>query len=144
MSEQLFERKRKTYKLRWAEDEELAGLQVTMRSVSVESMLAMAGLADELRSAGDEAGPGRIRELFERFADRLQEWNLAEEGEPVAADLAGVMSCDLDFIMVLFEAWFSAVTDVSAPLAKSSGAGTTSAPEPPILAQASQSLSHGR
>lgn len=119
-----FRPKKRLYKLVF-ESQELEGLEVAMRSVSVDSMLKMAAVADAAkRNEVDLAG---LEGMFARFARALEVWNVEDdEGQPVPADLGGVRSQDVDFIMAVFEAWFEAVMDVDAGLGKGSPSGGNS------------------
>lgn len=66
-------------------------------------------------------------ELFEYFADSLVEWNLEDEtGEPVAMTVAGLKSQDLDFVLTMVMAWFSAISGVRKDLPQPSENGEPS------------------
>jgi hypothetical protein len=122
-----FKPKRKTYRLVF-EDEGMAGLEVVMRSLTVESMTQMARAADAVK--GDTVDAAAIEDLFARFAAALKEWNLDDDDDqPVPPTAAGVMSQDLDFVMAVFEAFFRAVTDVDPPSPAASPGGGTSGQE---------------
>jgi hypothetical protein len=122
-----FKPNRKTYRLVF-EDEDLAGLEVVMRSLTVESMTKLAAAADAVK--GDSVDVAAIEDLFGRFAATLKEWNVVDDdGKPVPATAGGVMSQDLDFVMAVFEAYFEAVTGVNPPSPAASPGGGTSGPE---------------
>ena len=103
--------------------EDLPGLEVHMRSVSVGKLMDMAGLADEFK--GGDADPAKVSELFTMFADRLVSWNLdGDDDKPVPADLAGVRSLDVDLFMAIFEGWFESIVSAPPPLQKPSANGS--------------------
>lgn len=127
--------RRKVYKLRF-EDDDLAGLVVRVRSVSIGSLLGLTDLAGI-----DTGDPGpedlaKLRELFEVFAGALVEWNVEDDqGQPVPATLAGVTAQDLDFVMGVIRTWLQVLTSVPAPLgAPSSGGERSPAPSIPMEA----------
>jgi hypothetical protein len=122
-----YQRPVKAYRLKF-EDPDLAGLEVTVRSVAISEFLKMtelAGAADDPKVAAASAG-----EVFHVLAGALMEWNLDDAaGQPVPATYEGIISCELDFVMMIVNAWLSAMSDVSPPLLNGSSAGTTSALE---------------
>jgi hypothetical protein len=80
---------------------------------------------DTLKAVGD---------LFETFATALVSWNLEDEdGTPVSADLEGIQSQDMEFILAVVRAWLEAVSSVNAPLGEgSTGGGTSQVPSIPM------------
>jgi hypothetical protein len=118
------------------EDEDLAGLDVRARSLSVARMLELTRLAGEmaqldLRNLDDEQRQ-KLTTIFEIFAERLVSWNVMDEQPdgshvPVPATFEGLMSQDFDQIFRVIQAWQTAVAGVAAPLARSSTVGATSA-----------------
>lgn len=89
--------------------EDLPGLDVAMRSVSVGKLMDMAAMADKVKTG--EADVDEALELFRLFADRLISWNLDDDtDQPVSADLEGVRSLDTDLFMQIFEGWFEGMT----------------------------------
>lgn len=115
--------KRKTWKLVFA-DEDMAGLEVAMRSVSVDSMIELAEL--QAAAAGGSLDGAGARKLFAGFAAALDSWNVEDEdGSPVPPTLDGVKAQDLDFVMAIVAAWFEAVTSVDPPSAAGSSSGGT-------------------
>jgi hypothetical protein len=94
--------------------EDLPGLEVVMRPISVGKLMDMAGMADGVKSG--KASETDTLELFRLFAGRLVSWNLdGDDDKPVPADLDGVRSLDTDLFMQIFEGWFEGMT--SAPKA---------------------------
>ena len=110
-------------------DTPYAGLEVTMGAVSLGQMLEL------------EEAAGGTREMITRFADCVESWNVTNKGEPVPADLAGVLSQDPNFILAIVLGWQRNVATAPPPLPDASDSGGTSAEEPmPGLASASRSL----
>lgn len=122
-----FKAKRKVYKLVFA-DEELAGLEILARSVSLGAMLSLSttGGVGKLDKDDTEQTNG----MFELFSNALVRWNLEDENEagetvPVPANLDGLMAQDTEFAMSIVTAWSEAIAGVSAPLGSKSGSGET-------------------
>jgi hypothetical protein len=113
-------------------DTPYAGLEVTMGAVSLGQILDIEDLTE---------ATGGTREMVTRFADCLESWNVTRGGEPVPADLAGVLSQDPNFILAIVLAWQRNVATAPPPLpgALSSG-GTSAEASMPGLASASRSL----
>lgn len=108
---------------------EYEGLEVTARSVSVEELLKITGVASQMTSRPDDK---QVGELFGFFASRLVSWNLEDEdGKPVPATLKGLMGEELGFMLNIIQAWVRAITGVSPPLppGSSAGAGATKGPD---------------
>ena len=62
-----------------------------------------------------------------RFAGALVSWNLEDEdGEPIPADLAGVLSNDFDLNLELIGAWLDAASGAATPLGRPSTSGSPS------------------
>lgn len=118
-------------------DTDLEGLEVRMRSQSVEElsqatsrMAAMAAVAKRMldMDVGDEESAKKafadidadsvsgVREVFRDFAAHLVSWNLQEDGVPVPATLEGVNAQDSTFILRLARAWQEAISGVGTPL----------------------------
>jgi hypothetical protein len=110
-----FKPTRKRYHLKFA-DPEMNGLEVVAHAGSTGDVLAIMGLSDGDVHAGAES--------LKVFAKCLVSWNIEDEdGKPVPADLDGLKSLDLDFVMLLIQGWVQAVQDVPAPLEKPSNSG---------------------
>lgn len=108
-----------------------AGLEVTMGAISM-------GGALELEET--PAGGLGARKVLARFADHLEAWNVTRKGEPVPADLGGVLSQDARFVEAIILAWLRNLTQAPPPLSEGSGSGETSGEVPTGLADASRSL----
>jgi hypothetical protein len=122
-----FKAKRKIYKLKFA-DEDLAGLEVMARSVSLGQMLDLSSSEGVGKVDRDDAE--QTNGMFDLFVSALVSWNLEEEDEdgnavPVPPTLSGLRAQDTEFAMSLVNAWAEAISSVSAPLAKPSNSGET-------------------
>ena len=101
--------------------QEYEGLEVTARSVSVEELLKITGLANQMTAKPDDK---QVEELFGFFASRLVSWNLEDEdGKPVPATLKGLLGEEMGFILKIVQAWVRAITGVSPPLSNGSSNG---------------------
>lgn len=120
-------KRKKIFLLRFA-DGDLEGLEVRVRSISIERFLELAPLLDMTMSGGltpeDITG---IRETLAAFADVLVSWNLEEEdGTPVPCTVEGLMDQDLRFVLGLMTAWAEEIAGVAAPLERPSPSGEPS------------------
>lgn len=123
-----FETPRRVLKLAF-DDPELDGLEVKVRSVSLDRYLGFAdfGRLAELRTrAMTSDDRALVARMFDEFADALVEWNLTEDGEPVPATRQGVRDQDAEFMTTVVLAWITALIGVSAPLDSSSTGGPPS------------------
>ena len=112
-------------------DTPYAGLEVTMGAASLGQILDIEELAED----------GKTRPMVERFADCLESWNVTRSGQPVPADLDGVLSQDPNFILAIVLAWQRNVATAPPPLPDALSSGGTSAEESiPGLAGSSRSL----
>src|SRR6266511_963967 len=121
-----YQRERKVYRLRF-EDEEMEGLEVRARSAPIGQFIGLAKLANLDRGTVQPDDMDKIDELFRGFADSLVEWNLQDEdGRPVPADLQGIYTQEVDFILQIIFAWIEAIAGVSGTLAAASSDGERS------------------
>ncbi len=105
-----------------------------MRGLSIEGFLALARQAAAMQGLDLSAMKGpeldqalaSVDDLFTRFASSLKAWNLDDEhGRPVEADVAGVRSQELDFILEITMAWMDAIASVDPTSPKpANGSGT--------------------
>lgn len=121
-----FKPPRKLYKLKFA-DEEMNGLEVTMRSVSMGKILELQELSV---TVGDDPQAKEVaaqfRTMMTIFADALVEWNVEDDDEQaVPADFGGVLTQDPGFVMAVIQAWIQAISGVDAPLPAGSNSGAT-------------------
>jgi hypothetical protein len=125
---------RTLYKLDFSETEH-AGLEVTTRSLSIDGLLKIVGLAESVDSDAPDAA--LLGDLFQRFAAVLVAWNVEDDdGRPVNADYAGLTSQDPPFVMSVITAWVAAMSQAPRPLP---AASPPAAPEE-SLQLASQSM----
>lgn len=83
-------------------DTEFQGLEVTLRPVPMSVLSDIAVTA----SSGD---PSAFRHAAATFAYALESWNVEDDdGNPVPADLDGLMSQDPRFVSAVFKAWMEA------------------------------------
>lgn len=130
-----FKPDRKRYRLRWPPEHELGpsddnpeGLVVMMRGISVGTFMEVAEMADiDPRHFTKDQLP-QVKRLFVVVGEALAEWNLLDEdGAPVPATYAGVMTQDFPMVMSIIEGWMQAIGDVGAPLERPSADGKPSA-----------------
>lgn len=123
---------RKVYVLEFDSGDELHGLEVRTRSVSIGALLKIGSLQE---AAADDADPiaqiGAMSTLLDEFGALLVDWNLTDEHDaPVPADAAGLRSMDPEHVMRLIAVWQKAVGQVPSPLGDASPAGAQSAVPP--------------
>jgi hypothetical protein len=100
-----FRPKRAPFKLDFAGEYE--GLEITVRPVPMSVMQDIAVAA----SSGD---PQALRHAAATFAYALESWNVEDDdGNPVPADLDGLMSQDPRFVGTVFKAWMEAAHGAS-------------------------------
>lgn len=119
-----FRKNSKTYRLRF-EGTDLDGLEVTVRSVSVGTIMDMAELADVETGRMKAAD---MRRMLSTFADALVSWNWEDDvtGAPVPATYEGVASRDPADVALLVKHWAQAVAGVPDPLGEPSTGGSPS------------------
>jgi hypothetical protein len=108
-------------------DGELDGLEVTMRSVSLEHYLKASAahrLSDISRRDWSEDDRKAVEDLYESFASALVSWNVEDEkGDPVPATLEAVFDQDLQFLLPVALVWLQAMTGMDPELGKDSTSG---------------------
>lgn len=129
----------KQYRLKFIDDEHLAGLEVVMGSVSVGEYNKMMrfgmvlGLNEEAIQANDW--------IIELFVSRLVSWNLEdEEGKPVPANEEGVLGQERWIIAKVLTAWQMSLVQISDPLVPPSQNGGQSEEKSLNLGDSSESL----
>lgn len=141
-----FKPKRTLYTLDFS-DTELAGLEATARGASMGELIEILEGADqvaELKELDEQADAAKIaaqlREMVAPFARKLVAWNLLDDDdEPVPASLDGLLTQELDFVVVLITAYGQAMTQAPPPLPASSLSGAISPEEQTALATLSRS-----
>jgi hypothetical protein len=111
------------YRLKFA-DGDLAGLEVTARAPSLDELVKAAPLAEVIDAANPDMA--KVAELLEMFGRLLVSWNFEEEdGTPVPATPAGLVSLEFAVTMEILTAWAEHVVRVAPPLPNGSGPGQT-------------------
>lgn len=110
-------------------DQMYAGLEVTMRSMS------LGKLSQLITTEFDFRNPANSLEVFDFFAARIVSWNVEHPdiegkeddpealcpkchnvaGTPVRKEAAALLCLDIKFVMMVINAWMQAVASVSAP-----------------------------
>ncbi|WP_326646050.1 hypothetical protein OG884_15475 [Streptosporangium sp. NBC_01755] len=123
-------KRKKTFKLTFA-DGDLEGLEVRVRSISIERFLELAPLLDMTMSGGmTPEDIESIREMLDMFASVLVDWNLEDEDDmPVPCTAEALMDQDLRFVTGLMSTWAEHIAGVSAPLERPSPDGEPSLEE---------------
>ena len=123
-----FRKKSQLYTLKWAEGQELAGLEVVTKGLTIDRLNSILPLAESLQDTGRSL-PDKMAEadkLFRSFARSLVSWNLEDEdGNPVPATYEGVADQDFDFALKLILVWVDSVAGVDIPLPPSSASGAS-------------------
>lgn len=120
---------RRVFKLVFADDTELAGAQVRMRSLSVDDLLTLTEAVDAAAHATGQAE--QIRQLapvLDVMAGGLLDWNLTDGGDPIPATRAGLGLLEIPDVTRLAREWMTAAAGVPDPLGGPSTPGPT-APE---------------
>jgi hypothetical protein len=135
-----YKRTKTLYELAF-EDEEMDGLVVVMKALSVDGLLKVSEMAAGIGDK-DEPDLAQVDGMFKVFAKHLVSWNLEDDIGDVPPDYDGVVAQDLPFVLKIINAWMEKVgggVDPTSPAA--SNGGETSAEElPPGLASGSRNL----
>lgn len=122
---------RPTLKLIFA-DEEMEGLEVRARRLSVEELLHIFGMADAEHLASNPTAERveRADQLLAALAATLLSWNLEDrDGVPVPLTVEGLRTQDMPLIVAVRSALLDASTGVSRPLPPASPDGEPSLEE---------------
>jgi hypothetical protein len=107
------------YKLDFSETEH-PGLEVTIRSGSIEKLLDLQDLAER-----DDLAVAEVKEMFTQFAAMLVEWNVEDDDDkPVPTTYAGVATQEPEFIKAIITAWQANTTQAPPPLPGGSQRGS--------------------
>lgn len=133
--------KRTLYKLDFSKTE-LAGLEVTTKSASMDVLLEVLELTDVFEQSGlKEITRQQLDTVFGFFGQVLHSWNVETgSGEPVPATKDGLLSQDPEFVMAVIAAWAAEMTQAPPPLPAGSSSGATSKEAALGLASLSESL----
>jgi hypothetical protein len=135
-----YKRAQTLYELTFA-DEDMRGLIVVMKALSIDGLLKVTQMAAEIGEK-DEPDLSQVSEMFKVFARHLVSWNLEDDIGDVPPDYDGVTAQDLDFILKIINAWMEKVGGGVDPTSQAASNGGATSPEalPPGLAEASVSL----
>lgn len=111
-----------------------AGLEVAVRATTLDEFLHV----QELLGGSDT--PKGMRQVFGAFADLLVSWTVTKKGEPVPADLDGLLSLEEPFVTAIILAWQRRIIQAPPPLPGTSSSGGNSEELSLDLAGASRSL----
>ena len=118
---------KKKYRLKF-EDEDLAGFEVTMASLSIGEFTELTD-AFTVAQAGAESAAEGVTGLLEKFASSIVSWNLTDEkGKAIPPTFAGVKTQELGFVMQIVMAWMDAIAAVD-PTSRASANGGGTFPE---------------
>jgi len=93
--------KRDPYKLDFSGTEH-EGLEITVRRMPTSVLL------DVAEGTSKPGNLDALRHLYATLAFALESWNVEDdEGQPVTADLDGVLSQDPEFMFLVIQAWFA-------------------------------------
>jgi hypothetical protein len=124
----------KHYKLKFA-DGDYAGLEVTMRSVSIGEMRALQG------TDGEESGRDGFDRMAELVASHMVAWNREDEdGNSLPPTMESIEDEEPSLINLIIDRWTDAVAGVSAPLEQPSSSGAPVPVESIPMAPLSPSL----
>ena len=111
---------RRTYKLRWDDGTDLAGLEIDMKSTSVETLVEIKALTlgqDEKR-------------LAEILVEHVAYWNFeGDDGEVLPIEVKSLTAQEAPVLAEVAKQWYRAAAGVSAPLVLGSTSSATSAEE---------------
>lgn len=117
-----FKVKRKSYRLVFGAGSDLEGATVVMGPMNMGEflMLARAGREQQNEDTMQQLGLG----MLDTVAGKLVSWDLEEEdGTPIPATKEGVLSLEVDTVLVIINAWTFAAKGVSVPLPETSSDG---------------------
>ncbi|MFG2913360.1 hypothetical protein ACGF0D_10775 [Kitasatospora sp. NPDC048298] len=115
----------KAYRLVF-QDADLAGLEVTARSLNTGQFLEFQAARLRQASGGAAAEPA-TQTMLQMLADAIVSWNAQDEdGRPIPPTMDGLCGLELDFNMAIISAWMDAINGVPAPLSGTSAGGQPS------------------
>lgn len=130
--------KGRRYELVWADDHELAGLEITMRAMRLGELEDLGRQHDQYQAAGTPGEQMRLLgDLIDRLGRVLVSWNRPDEdtivegddesGEVLPADATGLRKVEDWEFMEILRAYMDTAVGVSDPLA---GRSTSGPPSP--------------
>lgn len=127
--------KRKAYKMIFADGSPLDGATILMGTLSIGELVEFGVSATKAKSIADAADSGAvgpefveaINDLTKTIGTKLISWDLEEEdGTPIPANVQGVSTLEIPWIMALIGAWTNVLVNVDPSLGKESASGVTS------------------
>lgn len=120
-----FKAKKKLYQLRFADGHDLEGLEVTMSSVSMGTLLKLQEVGDRADEVAKDMS--QFRGIVEIFAKAMIGWNLEDDFDrPIPVTVDAILDQDPDFIMAIILEWTKAISGVPDPLDAGSTSGERS------------------
>lgn len=93
--------------------EKYDGLEVFVKSMSVGDLMELSSSSDFANMEDLKASMEQSEKMLQTFANHLVKWNLeTEDGKPVAANLKGIKTQELPFIVELILEWMNQVAKV--------------------------------
>lgn len=93
-----YTRTRATITVTWPEGDDLHGLEVVTRSLSLGTYLSLIGMGEVDRSG--------LKDMIAEFANSLVSWNLTDpDGEPVPATQAAALAEDHALMLAICSRW---------------------------------------
>jgi hypothetical protein len=115
----------KAYRLKF-EDTEMAGFEVTARSLNTGQFLEFQAARMEAAKGGVGAD-GATERMLQMLSSAIVSWNAEDEtGRTIPWTMDGLRTLDLDFNMAIISAWMDAINGVPAPLSQPSTGGSPS------------------
>lgn len=136
------------FHLTWPPGSELSDdlVEIWIGSLTVDEYnegLRLGALANKTEGVSDALVESDSRSS-ELFAARLKSWNLEDDdGKPLPATLETVRSLSNRTFLIMFRAWFRAMTDVPTESSASSNGSKLSAEESLMMGQSSSPLPSG-
>jgi hypothetical protein len=117
---------RKLYRLKFA-DEAFEGLEVTMTSASIGTLMEIQALEVDAKDKENPGGVDSFIKMVSIFSKSIVQWNLLDQDDnPLPKTVEGIKTLDTDFVMTIIGAWIEAISAVSDPLGKNSPSGEKS------------------
>lgn len=114
-------RPKRIYKLAWADDHDMHGLEVTARPMKFGTLLELGLLVE---AAKDTKSLTDMEAMAEKFADSIVEWNYEDEdGALLPANAQGLKEMEDWEVFGLLDAYMTVAIGVSEELGKGSPNG---------------------
>jgi hypothetical protein len=120
-----FKVKEKQYKLKFDDDQEMAGFEVIMLPMSVETVLLLQELGEPRETRGEDRED--VRSTMQLVADHMVSWNLLDADDlPVPVSVKALQTLEMSFYRTIVREWDRACAGVPAPLDSGSTSGVSS------------------